>query len=78
LVAVLLLRISAIMIAQMNVMNQVGISLSAVVGLIFAPTDIATMFVVVSMAGMLTFAWQRVNEVLVVEDHPDRGYHFAD
>jgi hypothetical protein len=50
------------MIAQVNVMNQVGISLSAVIGLIFAPTYIATMFVVVSMAGMLTFAWQWVNE----------------
>jgi len=62
LVAVLLLRISAIMIGQVNVVNQPGISLSAVVGLIFAPTDIVTMFVVVSMAGMLTFAWQRVNE----------------
>ena len=77
-VAVLLLRISPIMIAQVNVMNQVGISLSAVVGLIFTPTDIVTTFVVVSMAGMLTFAWQRVNEVLVVEDHPDRGPTLAD
>jgi hypothetical protein len=66
------------MIAQVNVMNQVGISLSAVVGLIFTPTDIVTTFVVVSMAGMLTFAWQRVNEGFDRRRSSRSRYHFAD